>query len=629
MATQVQMRELPVESSRSRVLNVVRPDSHQFRSFNSLSAPEPTTSLDDAAWQALLAACVEITVRRGEALYQAGDAAHGMYILANGRVQLRRDTRDPASDADRSAGAIIGSEGVFGDVTRDHGAFATRDCRLLYLSRSAFEHVCLEHPRAAVRLTQSVLQQRERRAKTPQQATQGLAFAILPLGKDVPVRAFARRLQAALDASGSALHLHAGTLEECMGHQALDSLEHDLNDQRIVGWLNDREARHDFTVYEADSTITPWTERCIRQADQLILVGRAGSDPAPSEIEEFLARHGMDTMHSCHTLVLVQPEGQTEITGTLPWLANRRVASHHHVSLDRAADFERLARCLTGRSIGLVLGSGGARCFAHLGVLRALREAGIAVDVVGGVSLGALIAAHVAMGAEPHELLARGRALMAASRSPLRGTLPLVSIFRASGLSAMLDGQFGDRQIEDLPIPYFCATSNLHSTRLMLHTTGRLAHYVRASCSAPGLLPPVLDGGDLLVDGAVLNAVPVHAMRDRCRGGKVIAVDVSAEVSLQRDYQFGHGLGGWHMLWSRVNPLARSRPHAPSIISVLMRSAELSSVHHGDAEVRTADLYIQPPVADYKMFDVRSFDAIVEHGYHAAVGAIEQWQRRA
>jgi predicted acylesterase/phospholipase RssA/CRP-like cAMP-binding protein len=582
--------------------------------------------LDATTRQMLAEVGEEVFVQRGEALFRAGDAADGLYVLINGRVRITHEAPSDAPEIVMEAGALVGAAGALCGGTRTYTAVAERDCRLIAVSAAAFETVSRRSPETTLALARRIVMQGERIMPGAAERTRRQAIAVVPAGPDVPVHTFAARLHGALEPHAASLLLQAQSLDRRLWPGASRCLAEPCGDSRIVGWLNEQERAHDVVLYETDASATAWTRRCLRQADRVLVVGRADAPPALGWLEAALAEEAA-THVARPTLVLLQPSTRTQPAGTAVWLAAAKAESHHHVWMDRSADMARLARHLTGRAIGVVLGSGGARCFAHLGVLRALQEAAIPVDAIGGVSIGALIAAQMAQGGELQALLGQMRALACNARGLLGYTVPLVSLFNASRLDALLGELFSDRQIEDLALPFFCASSNLHTARLMVHRQGSLKRYLRASCAAPGLLPPVLDGGELLVDGAVRNAVPVHAMRALCEGGPVIASDVSAEISLRQDYRFGETPSAARVLWSRINPFARDRLHVPHIASIVMRAAELSSVHHGDAEVRTADLYIRPPVSRYRMFDCKHFETLVAHGYQCAAAAIEQWQR--
>ncbi len=187
---------------------------------------------------------------------------------------------------------------------------------------------------------------------------------------------------------------------------------------------------------------------------------------------------------------------------------------HHH--LRGPADYDRVVRLLTGRAVGLVLSGGGARGFAHLGVVRALREHGVPIDLVGGTSMGAILAAGVASEWSHEELVRRFKRCFVDTNPLSDYTLPLVSLVSGRKVSTLLRSELGDIDIEDLPLPYFCVSSNLTTGRMSVHQQGTLWRWLRASVAIPGVLPPVFQGGEVFVDGGAMNILACR--RDACEG---------------------------------------------------------------------------------------------------------------
>jgi predicted acylesterase/phospholipase RssA len=134
----------------------------------------------------------------------------------------------------------------------------------------------------------------------------------------------------------------------------------------------------------------------------------------------------------------------------------------------------------------------------------------------------------------------------------------------------------------------------------------------------PGVLPPVLIDGDVVVDGGLIDTVPVATMNEVLDdSGVTVAVDVSAEIDLERPYSFGNSVSGLRLLWEQVNPFARSRVIAPSMPAVLLRSIELASVMHRHEHMAASALFVKLPVAhvDRLAFDAESFEELVRIGY--------------
>jgi predicted acylesterase/phospholipase RssA len=299
------------------------------------------------------------------------------------------------------------------------------------------------------------------------------------------------------------------------------------------------------------------------------------------------------------------------------------VDHHQHFRLGQTADFQRLARHLTGQRVGLVLGGGGARGYAHIGIIRAFKEAGIDIDMVGGTSMGSLIGGQLALGWDYQTMVQRSQAAL--PKSVLDYTLPVAALNSGHRWTKMVTTLFGDVQIEDLWLNYFCVSANLTQAKAVIHNSGSLSEAVRTSTSLPGILPPVLRNGDLFVDGGVLDNLPVAMMKQRNGGGPVIASDVSAPVDLQVKADFGLYLSGWKLFWQRLNPFLLT-PDIPSLGATIMRSSLLSSAQALDAAKALADIYIYPPVEQYGTLEFPALEAIVDIGYTYGQKMIEEWR---
>jgi len=377
---------------------------------------------------------------------------------------------------------------------------------------------------------------------------------------------------------------------------------------------------------QGDASWTPWTRRCALQGDRIIIVARATGSPVPGECERELRKLQLKRRVE---LVLLHDESTRRPTGTRAWLSDREVAAHHHVRLGRASDVHRVARHLGGRATGLVLGGGGARGFAHIGVLHALREANIEIDMIGGTSIGALIGGCVAHGLTPEDMR-RLAQTFASPRKLLDRTLPIAALMAGAKVTALYQRIFDETVIEDLWTPYFAVSSGLSSATAIIHRRGSLWRAVRASTALPAIFPPLLGENDEVhVDGGVMNNMPLDVMRDFCEGGTVIGVNPMPVRDRVRAYSFGPSVSGWHALAGRLG-LFRSRVRAPSILGSVMRATEINSAQRmrQPAFRELADLLIEPDVGEFPILAFDRYAEIIDAGYRAAVQAIQAWQAR-
>ncbi len=582
-------------------------------------------SADPAALAELQADAEWVSLRGGDILFRRGDPGNAAYTVLSGRLRVIDDTAGERALNEIGAGEILGEMALLSAERRSATVLAVRDSLLARLPAPAF-HRLIERQPAVLRRISALLGDRLRH----QSAAAGRAravvrtLAVVPAAAEPDVAAFARRLAAALARRGDTLHVDARGIDRALGRDGIAGCaEHDPASPRLVQWLNEQELAHRFVLYEADPLASSWTERAVRQADHVVFVAKAGGPTEPGEAERSLAARWRGARAPRRSLVLLHDADAPAPRGTAAFLAAREVDCHYHVALGRADDFDRLARCLTGAGIGLVLGGGGARGFAHLGVLRALAEADVPIDWVGGTSVGAIIAALVAQRLAPGAAIAQCKTHFSSLKDP---TLPIVALLAGRRIRTKLEQVFGAAAIEDLLLPYLCVSTNLSRAAQTVHERGPLVRAIRASIALPGVLPPVSLGEDLHVDGGLVNNLPIDVMAAKPEIGTVLAVDVSAEVEMKAPLDRELEASGWRVLWQRMHPGA-VRNEVPSIMSLLTRSALVASVYwtRERRAAEAASLYLRIPVADLRLLAFERIDEIVARGYEAARGAIRAW----
>jgi predicted acylesterase/phospholipase RssA/CRP-like cAMP-binding protein len=582
-------------------------------------------SADPAALAELQADAEWVALRGGDTLFRRGDPGTAAYTVLSGRLRVIDDTAGERALNEIGAGEILGEMALLSAEPRSATVFAVRDSLLARLPAAAF-HRLIEREPAVLRRISALLSARLRAQSTTARRARAevRALAVVPDGAGADAAEFARRLAEALALRGSTLHLDARRVDRALQTDGIARCtERDPASLRLVQWLNEQELAHRFVLYEADPLASSWTERVVRQVDHVVFVANAAAMPEPGEVARALAARWRTARAPRRSLVLLRDAGAAAPHGTAAFLASREVDCHYHVSMDRPEEFARLARCLTGAGVGLVLGGGGARGFAHLGVLRALAEADVPVDWVGGTSVGAIIAALVAQRLSPAEALAQCKEHFSSLKDP---TLPVVALLAGRRIRAKLERVFGATAIEDLALPYLCVSTNLSRAAQTVHERGPLVRAIRASIALPGVLPPVSLGEDLHVDGGLVNNLPIDVMAAKPEIGTVLAVDVSAEVEMRAPSDRALEVSGWRMLWERIHS-GGARSEIPSIMSLLTRSALVASVYwtRERRAAEAASLYLRIPMADLRLLAFDRIDEIVARGYDAACGAIQAW----
>ncbi len=567
------------------------------------------SALDDAALMAVADRMDTVTIEGGATLFRAGDTGDALYVVSVGCMAVF----DPPDVDGRAriiaeipAGDIVGELSLIGNRNRSHTVAAIRDSEALRLKRADFERLVQDHPESLVGLMHKLVE----RYGSPPRAIQRppRTIALLPLGPGVPMDAFAADLAAAL----SRLHGAHGKVQT-IGVEAAGS--------PLIA-LQRAEAESAFVVYRADTADAEWTRRCLRQADVLLLVGRIAAPVPAANAIGFGDLPGDGPFRPRCELVLVRDRPLVRPGATGAWLKGRDYAMHHHVRLGERHDYDHLARMLVNRAVGLVLAGGGARAFAHIGVIRALREARVPVDMVGGSSMGAIVAAAVAAGWEDREIVRRFRHAFVENNPLGDYTFPFVSLFAGRQVEDLLRMAFGALEIEDLGLPFYCVTADLTLQGAHAQRRGSLTRWLRASVSIPGVLPPVVDLRSVHVDGGVIDNFPVGEMRAAGRG-PVIGCDIATGDALAGS---GGGVETWsarqflrRLLWRRDQTLP-----IPSIVSILLRSALVGSAERTLADRKRVDLLFSPPVTDIDLLEWSGFETAIDSGYRHASTVIEQ-----
>lgn len=591
---------------------------HSAASLLAQSAQSLFGSLGEPALAALESALSVIKLEGGETLFEAGDPGDALYVVVFGRLRaVIRDTPEDWVLGEIGRGESVGEMALLSGDPRSATVYAVRDTEVIRLHKSGFESLIERHPAVMLELTRLIIA-RYQRAIESRAESQPVALAILPCCAGVQADALAAGLCRALEPGRNVLHLDPNRLrtEHAIPAEWLD----DPTDSQLAGWLHHQESRCDYVIYVADAKQSPWTRLCVRQADLLLFVGNGNGEPDRRILNDLEAGGRVAARRE---LVLLYDSSRAP-TGTAAWLTGLPVSAHHHVDLRRSSDVERLARLVTGTAVGLVLGGGGARGLAHIGVLRALEEAGIPIDLIGGTSIGAVIAAQHAMGWDSARVFAETERAFA-KRSLNDFTIPLIALLHGKRYIRALEQLFGDWCIEDLPLWYFCVSTNLTRSEMVVHRAGRMRKWVAASIAVPGLGPPIFDGRDVLVDGGVLNNLPVDVMR-HFRRGRVIASNASPRVAMRLDREHEDIPSPWRVLASRFNPFGMPI-RIPTIVNILTRSASLPRVTHETGPEFRPDLLIEPPVEGFRLLDWRAIATLVDIGYRSAVAALERWDR--
>lgn len=526
----------------------------------------------------------------GRVLYRAGDPADTLYLLRTGRLGV---IRQEEGEAQQFLGVIrpgepAGEMALIASAPHSATVLAMRDSEVLALPRSAFFAAARRDPSLMAEVARLMVT-RARQATPRSGSSAPTVYALIGVSPGIRARPLADAVERHV--------LDLGFSVAVVGSEAQSA---------PTEWFSTVEQRHDFVLFVAEAEEGAWSEVAARQVDRVLLVG----DGAAAPRDPPRASSGLLREHRLMDLVLVHPAHAGAPSGSAAWLDNTNASRLFHVRAGEAADLKRLARVIAGVSIGLVLSGGGARAYAHIGVIRALREAGEHVDFYGGASMGAIIAAGAAAGWDDKEIEARIRKAFVTSNPLSDIAFPMIAMTKGGLVRRRLRDHFGERLIEDLWLPFYCVSSDLTRGEYRLHQRGRLRRALHASSSLPGVMPPVIwDDGSVLVDGAVTNNMPTDVMR-RWHRGPVVAVDVAlAKALTAEDVKAPPSVLRWIASgeWRK----------GPPVVSLLIRAATVTSLKDQTNLQEACDLLVVPNIEGVELRDWKAYEPAVAAGYEA------------
>ena len=243
--------------------------------------------------------------------------------------------------------------------------------------------------------------------------------------------------------------------------------------------------------------------------------------------------------------------------------------------------------------LGLALGGGGAKGFAHLGVLETLTEAGVEFDVIAGTSIGALIGAVYVSGNIDNLKNFATNISMTDLPFMLGPTWPKGGLFSGNYIEELVDKFVGVHNIEELAKPFAAVSVDLNKAEVVTFTSGDLKRAIRASTSIPGVFKPVYFEDKVLVDGGVLESVPLDSVR-KLGADFIVAVDLLSEISGNQNFDQGK----------------------PSIVEVVQRSSIVAQRKITEYKFKEdpPNVVIRPPLTQVGVMDFHNGKPIYEIG---------------
>ncbi len=531
----------------------------------------------------------------GEWLFHKGQAGDSMYIVKAGRLEVV-DAQSGTVMRELGRGDSLGELALITASCRSASVRAARASDLLVIDRGDFENLLGSSLPLSMALNRVLAEQlRDARGSAPTARPRPTTVALVALTPDAPIAEISSCITIRIEQ-----HLSSALL---VGTEAPTPAPDDAPASAYGPLLDRAEAGHDVVILCAGrlDAANAWTEFCLQQADRILALSAGG--PVPDTVAQ------QPELRGCDLVALDAAQGSAAMNG---WGAVLDpVETHVLRQAELDGDCARIARRLSGRSTSIVLSGGGARAFSHIGVLEELTAAGIGIDRIAGVSMGAFVGALFAMGWDADAVDACCFEEWVQRRPLSDYTFPRHSLLRGQRVESMLHRTFGEVSIEELPCSFMCGCSELRSGQLVLARWGALWEQVGLSINIPILGAPQVRGRQLLVDGSLVDNLPAGAIADLGEG-PLIAVDVKATFDRNAAKRA-----------PAIEP-AGSNGRPPSLGETVTRVLLLGSANTSEAAARHADLVIKPRAEGVGLLEFHQLDAAREAGRVAARAALER-----
>jgi NTE family protein len=533
----------------------------------------------------LASICSFMSVPGGAEVVRKGEESDAVYLIVTGIFGAYAQAGDCQEILlnRMGVGEIIGEVGFITGEPRSATVKALRNSELLRIDKADLNVVVSHRPSLLFAICGTLVRRLQNAQSSQKVPARPRSFCVVPSDPSINASATALQLVDALEAFGNAAVVTRG-----------QTVEHTSD------WFAELEERFDFIVFLGDAAPTPWTRFCLRQCDCILLL--AQGEAAPIEFAALGPDRAYATKGIPIDLLLLWKE--RVVPGkTAPWLDAVKPRAHHHVR--SKADAGRAARLAAGHGLGLILGGGGARGLAHVGVIAALRDSGIPVDVVGGTSIGGLIGSGIALEWNLEEIVIAFVKEFARSRLT-DYAIPRVAMFSERKFDRTMGRWFGELCIEDAPIRFFCLSSNLTNGCPEVHARGRFNTWIRATTAIPGVFPPILEDNSVHVDGGLFNNLPAK-FAGEFGVSTVVAVDVGSDAG-----------GPWRYGVEReVKPGAK--PPLPSMFELLYRVGTVGGGAAEEAARRDSNVFLRPNLDGIGIFGWALHRQAIDAGHRVVI----------
>lgn len=558
-------------------------------------------------------------------LFNQGDDADAIYVLLSGRlIALLQNDQEQKIIGSIKVGEVVGEMGFITHKSRSLTIMAATESKLLKLSEENFNYFLQLVPSVIRQIMLNAISRGQssiQKLAAFEKGKKDFLFFVLPANESVEIKRFSKMLKSYCFDSGYEKFVYI------LEHDELKSVYEQRGLAAILDYLDELSFQYDSVVYFGEPVEMELQTTLLKHSDVLTIVADGRFAPSYSPYVLSLLEK-QDLVNLVNTkikkqLVLLWNQ-HSVISGTRLWLVSNYYSVYYHIK-ERRQDYQRLLRLLAGRAIGLVLSGGATRGWTHVGVIKALTEKNIPVDFIAAVSSGAGVATCYTIYEHQEKMLQMIENLVEASKrsSSWRAlTLPFISIYDCAALTKALKETFRDQYIEDIEIPYYVLVTNLSTSQEILVSQGLIWKSLRCSASLPGLYPPFVENGEILIDGGMINNLPTDHMRKIFgKNATIIASDLGAVDEDKELYNFPPILSFKDLLMN----IFTKKYKMPQFFSTFLKSTLIGSYEKYIENIGIADYCIRPNLKGFKLLDFKeeTKHKLIEIGYEEALETLK------
>ncbi len=547
-----------------------------------------------------------LTVEAGQYLFQQGDSENALYIVLSGRLRALHQTEDGMKIlGDVSAGEPVGELALFSKEPRTASVVAIRKTAVVQIDEADYNALVNQYPQFAFTLTQFVINRLKRNAFQQKLGAAPKNIVVIMLQPDHDFTPWTDAMMRELGVMGMNINVYYPEAQSSENPHAI---------------FEDMENSKGMNILVCDDEHPVWANQCLMYCDLVVVATEFDAPSTLYDIEKHLGIYSDNILNKKIYLLLLHTENAPLPTQTRRWFEHRIVNLHLHIRKNNSKDIRRFCRIITHQAVGLVLGGGGAKGFAHIGAAKAMLEMGIEFDFVGGTSAGALYGIGLTLTdfnmPQVTQICQKGVARRVTSNDY---NLPFLSLMTGKKMRAYLHEMLGDTHLEDIWVNTYCVSTNYSTAAIKIHDMGLARQKLEASIAIPGVFPPVIIDRHLHVDGGVMDNLPIEAMYQK-PVRHVIAIALSAQSP--HLVNIDEIPSAWALL---VNTFTKKhRYRLPQMAALLINSLTLNSVQKQAITKTQVSLYLEMDLRTFGFLDWTKWQELIEKGYAETVDFVKK-----